>query len=160
MDPIQARLISQSGNRAQVTVVVGEGRERHSVTRHVRMINGKWMGHNPDKSAVVRLDQAEEHLKYVGKRHSTINPLGQIGLPELETILRRIARYKQKAQGVPSGFFDLVGNMLVSEEAVKAETVKAAIEAKVLEAAAALEKAAKTVREIGVSREVEFTLSH
>lgn len=46
--------LSRDGRRAQVTVLIVDidGRNRRSITRHVRLVNGSWVGLNPDERAI------------------------------------------------------------------------------------------------------------
>lgn len=56
----RARLISWGkGGRAQVVTYLGEGSQRRSVTRHVRQKDGRWLGNNPDETAIAYLDAME-----------------------------------------------------------------------------------------------------
>ncbi len=97
MQTVEARLISRSngGRRAQVVVVMGNGAQKRSVTRHVRWEGSGWMGHNPNEAAVARLDEAEAELGRATERCNNIAAL--LDLTD-EALGRHINTIRQKRQ--------------------------------------------------------------
>lgn len=72
MDPVKARLISKGHKSrietAEVTLVMGG----QHYTVHAHNVRGKWIGHNPDKAAVVRLNVAERLESESAKRYEML----------------------------------------------------------------------------------------
>ena len=154
MDLEQARVIStgKQRGRAEVVLCVGEGSQRRSITRHIRLTGGVWVGRNTDDAAVARLDAAEKALEETERRHNLMKPLAKITIKEINNILGRIYQYGKKR--APNGFLDVAG------DEVDAKIIRIAIMAKNKKLAVVFHDAAKYARNIRkeVPREVIFSI--
>lgn len=157
---IEAKVISKgsNGRTAQVVMYLGDGRQKRSVTVHVRLANGRWMGYNPDHAAVARLDMAEKELEQVRRFHARIEEIAKLDLAKIAEFLGRIKRFRDKARGIPRDFWDFAGETALYAQGVTAETIKKDLGEKLQASATILkakaEHAAKLVD--ATPREVEF----
>ncbi len=58
--PYTVNTANRSANRktAQVTILIGEGSKRRSVTRHIGLVGCDWVGSNPDPRAIPMNEKA------------------------------------------------------------------------------------------------------
>jgi len=89
MPTFSARVISKSrdGRRAEVVTHIGEGSLRRSITRHVRLRSGQFIGLNPDDAALSRLNEAETGLTNAQARYDLVKSLAKLKAKELGRIL-------------------------------------------------------------------------
>jgi hypothetical protein len=159
MDLTQARVISASkdGKRAEVVIYVGEGSQRRSITRHVHLQSGQWVGRNPNDAALARLDEAERAFEKVKGQHETLKPLAKLSVKEIDKIIKQVRKHGKKARGIPNGFLDTVGSLVKSK--VDAETIRVELGKIIKESAIALGVATRRVRKLRkeIPREVIFS---
>ncbi len=91
---VNSTSISKNHQRAQVTVLIGEGRNRRSVTRHVEQhpIGKKsfgWFGFNPDPNAVPLNELYEDELI-----------IAKSNLASAEAVLADLEKKLEKVEGV------------------------------------------------------------
>ncbi len=138
---------SKKGARAQVVVLVGEGRNRRSVTRHVERRGYSWVGLNPDERAIPLNERYEHEL--TGTQHQ----LGQEE-EELDVLKRRLEALETEEKEVASLYdaaaLDVERDKLV--EAITMARAKAAFAALVLADA----EVKLTIVQREVPLEVEF----
>ena len=146
---IQARLISRGGGCAQVVTYIGEGSQRRSVTRHVRLEGGsRWMGCNPDEAAIAQLDAAENDLLMAKGQHESAEQLAKLTIKDIERIRR---------EGRMAGLL-LSANLDPLEE-VAAKTIKAALKQRADYLAAILKAIETQVKRLRteIPRKVQFS---
>ena len=149
---IQARLISRGGGCAQVVTYIGEGSQRRSVTRHVRLeVEGsRWMmmGCNPDEAAIAQLDAAENALLIAKGEYESAEQLAKMTIKDIERIRR---------EGRIAGLL-LSANLDPLEE-VAAKTIKAALKQRADYLAAILKAIETQVKRLRteIPRKVQFS---
>lgn len=151
---IEARLISKSagGKRAQVVVKL-----YGSITRHVHLEEGRWMGHNPDEPAVVRMEQAERLLEKAISNYEELQPLTEISLESIKQMRAEFLRAGLRNAALPEEFCDLRGVLFGWAQRRTISDMKARIEASVAGAATAFENAKNHFERVRVPTKVQFT---
>lgn len=157
---VEARFISQSSNgkKAQVVLLVGEGAHRRSITRHVHLEGGRWMGLNPDEAAVAQLDAGEKELEETQSCHETIASLAEIQMKDLKRFAGKIQQYREETHGVPATVFNLGMDILLAEQKLNAKTLKAALKAEIAKSEKNLKEIHGRVEKLRreIPRHVEF----
>lgn len=112
MEKVNARLISRRGGRAQVVTYLGEGSQKRSITRHVRLVGETWFGRNPDEASIAYLDAmelaekssgefAKESSDYLAEVESEIKALKEkkatMDVKEYRTIRRKLGEFLKEA---------------------------------------------------------------
>ena len=154
---IQARLISmdRGGKRAQVVIYLGEGSQRRSLTRHVRLEGPGYLwgvGRSIDESGLARLDAAEVALKRAEHEYGFFRNSAEISFKEINGWLRRIRWCREAMCDLPPVFREAVERVLLADQELNAKAIKTALRRMVAESAAALqitrERAEQLRREI------------
>lgn len=159
---VEAKLVSRSadGRRVQVTVMLGEDREKRSVTRHLRREKGAWMGHNHDEAAVAVTRRARASFNEARNRDKSLKVLEEL---DLNTLIEIRAEFREKGQYdaiLPEELEPLRGRIFgLFSIGLHPAAVQTRFEASAARAAVDLKTAQEHFEKVRVPEKVEFTFS-
>ena len=123
---VVARLISMSKDQKEAEVVVAEGK---SVTRHVRLRGGRWVGRNPDEEGLIRLETMELLYESAHRHYQQISQfVGGIPPEQWEKFVEDV----KSGMDVPP-IISLIGRSLLESGNLSAENLKTAVNSAVEE---------------------------
>lgn len=130
---IQAR--NEAKGTAEVTILVGEGQNRKSVTRHVHLnAEGFYVGRNPDDGAIAMLNEVERAEAELQTLYDALEATivatkdaAKMALKKIDDFLKRIEWSQDRVAELPPVFAEAARRVLYAGCDLDRKAIRAAV---------------------------------